>query len=53
MTVDTAGEVQLSAKLTGEGRVALGLNGCELKVAALRAEHHLYLGFHRQHVWAG
>lgn len=52
MTVDTAGVVQLSAKLTAARRAALGLNG-ELKVAALRAEHHLYLDFHRQHVWAG
>ncbi len=52
MTVDAAGVVQLSAKLTVERRTALGLNG-ELKVAALRAEHHAYLDFHRLNVWGG
>lgn len=52
MTVDAAGVVQLSAKLTAERRAALGLTG-ELAVAALRAEHHTYLGFHRMKVWGG
>ena len=52
MTVDAAGVVQLSAKLTAERRTALGLHG-ELKVAALRAEHHAYLDFHRLNVWGG
>lgn len=52
MTVDAAAVVQLSAKLTTERRAALGLTG-ELKVAALRAEHHAYLHFHRLGIWGG
>ncbi len=52
MTIDTAGVPQLSAKLTAERRAALGLKG-EMNVAALRAEHHAYLGSHRLHVWDG
>lgn len=52
MTIDTAGEVQLSANLTAERRAALGING-ELKLSALRAEHQAYLDFHRLHVWGG
>ena len=52
MTIDAAGVVQLSAKLTAERRTALGLHG-ELKVAALRTEHHAYLDFHRLNVWGG
>lgn len=52
MTVDAGGVVQLSAKLTIERRVALGLNDA-LRVAALRVEHHAYLGFHRLNVWGG
>lgn len=50
MTVDAAGVVQLSAKLTAERRTALGLHS-ELRVAGLRAEHHTYLNFHRLNVW--
>lgn len=52
MTVDAAGVVQLSAKLTAERRNALGLNS-DLQVAALRVEHHAYLDFHRLNVWGG
>lgn len=52
MTVDAAGVVQLSAKLTAERRNALGLNS-DLQVATLRAEHHAYLDFHRMNVWGG
>lgn len=52
MTVDAAGVVQLSAKLTAERRAALGLHG-KLQVAGLRAEHYAYLDFHRLNVWGG
>lgn len=52
MTVDAAGVVQLSATLTAERRVALGLSSA-LRVNALRVEHHAYLDFHRLHVWCG
>ena len=52
MTVDAAGVVQLSAKLTAERRNALGLNS-DLQAAALRVEHHAYLDFHRMNVWGG
>jgi hypothetical protein len=50
MTVDSAGVVKLSAKLTSERLTALGLTG-ELQVAGLRTEHHTYLNFHRLNVW--
>jgi putative restriction endonuclease len=52
MTVDSSGVIQLSAKLTAERRAQLGIEG-ELKVPALRAEHHAYLDFHRLQVWSG
>jgi putative restriction endonuclease len=52
MTIDTSGAAQFSAKLTTERRAALGLAG-DMKVSNLRAEHHAYLDFHRQHVWGG
>ena len=52
MTVDSSGVIQLSAKLTAERRAQLGIEG-ELKVTALRAEHHAYLDFHRLQVWSG
>jgi hypothetical protein len=50
MTVDSAGVVQLSAKLTTERLTALGLTG-KLQVAGLRTEHHTYLNFHLLNVW--
>jgi len=50
ITITTSEAVQFSAKVTAEQRTALGLAG-DLRVSNLRAEHHLYLDFHRQNVW--
>jgi putative restriction endonuclease len=52
MSVDAGGAAQLSAKLRIEQRAALSLTK-EMKIPDLRAEHHVYLEFHRNHVWKG
>jgi len=52
MTVDSAGVVQFSERLTAPRRTALGV-GATLQVTNLRAAHHVYLKFHRNQVWLG
>jgi putative restriction endonuclease len=52
MTVDEQGTVLISSGMSAQRLVALGLIG-PLVVSSLRVEHHSYLAYHREHVWAG
>jgi putative restriction endonuclease len=54
MTVDEKGTVLISSSMSVQRLIALGLIGPgQLVLPNLRTEHHSYLTYHREHVWAG